>query len=154
VPIPWAPYGGLFLHRRMLETIGYPDESLRLYGDDTEFTNRIVRRGGHLFLVPRSRIVDIEPSWSDGSRPQRFYIARLLTGGSPRRLYLSIRNDVFFTSRYWCDSRLMMLLNAVGFAALTVATGLVIGRLNAALLACRAVRDGIAGRLDRKIPAL
>jgi GT2 family glycosyltransferase len=151
--IPWAPYGGLFLHRRVLEAIGYPDEALRLYGDDTEFTNRIVRSGGRLLLVPGSRIADIEPSWTEGDAPQRFYVARLLAGRSPRRLYLSVRNDVFFTSRYWCDSRVRLFLNAAGFVALTLSTGLLTGRLAPALLVWRALCDGLAGRLEGDVPA-
>lgn len=153
VPIPWAPYGGLFLHRRVLEVIGYPDESLSLYGDDTEFTNRIVRSGGSLLLVPRSRIADIEPSWTEGDAPERFFVTRLLAARSPRRLYLSVRNDVFFTSRYWCDSRTRLFLNAAGFALLTMATGLLTGRLASALLVWRALRDGLAGRLKGNVPA-
>jgi GT2 family glycosyltransferase len=153
LPIPWAPYGGLFLHRRVLGAIGYPDEALRLYGDDTEFTNRIVRSGGRLLLVPGSRIADIEPSWTEGDKPQRFYVARLLAGRSPRRLYLSVRNEVFFTSRYWCDSRLRLFLNAAGFVVLTMATGLFTGRLAPALLVWRALCDGLAGRLERDVPA-
>ncbi len=153
LPIPWAPYGGLFLHRRVLEAIGYPDEALRLYGDDTEFTNRIVRSGGSLLLVPGSRIADIEPSWTEGDAPQRFYVARLLAGRSPRRLYLSVRNDVFFTSRYWCDSRIRMVLNAAGFVVLTMSTGLLTGRLASALLVWRALCDGLAGRLEGDVPA-
>jgi GT2 family glycosyltransferase len=153
LPIPWAPYGGLFLHRRVLEAIGYPDEALRLYGDDTEFTNRIVRSGGRLLLVPGSRVADIEPSWTEGDKPQRFYVARLLAGRSPRRLYLSVRNEVFFTSRYWCDSRLRLFLNAAGFVVLTLSTGLLTGRLAPALLVWRALCDGLAGRLERDVPA-
>jgi GT2 family glycosyltransferase len=153
LPIPWAPYGGLFLHRGVLEAIGYPDEALRLYGDDTEFTNRIVRSGGRLLLVPGSRVADIEPSWTEGEKPQRFYVARLLAGRSPRRLYLSVRNDVFFTSRYWCDSRLRLLLNAAGFVALTLSTGLLTGRVAPALLVWRALCDGLAGRLEGDVPA-
>lgn len=153
LPIPWGPYGGLFLHRCVLEAIGYPDEALRLYGDDTEFTNRIVRSGGRLLLVPGSRITDIEPSWTESDAPQRFYVARLLAGRSPRRLYLSVRNDVFFTSRYWCDSRIRMFLNATGFIVLTLSTGLLTGRLAPALLVWRALCDGLAGRLEGDVPA-
>ena len=153
LPIPWAPYGGLFLHRRVLQAIGYPDEALRLYGDDTEFTNRIVRSGGRLLLVPGSRIADIEPSWTEGDAPQRFYVARLLAGRSPRRLYLSVRNDVFFTSRYWCDSRIRLFLNAAGFVMLTLSMGLLTGRLAPALLVWRALCDGLAGRLEGDVPA-
>jgi GT2 family glycosyltransferase len=153
VAIPWGPYGGLFLHRRTLAAIGYPNEAFRLYGDDTEFTNRILRKGGSLFLAPRSRIDDLEKSWTEGAAPERFFIHRLLAAQSPRRLYLSVRNDVFFTSRYWCDGRTRLLLNAAGFILLTLGAGLVGRRLGAAVLVCRALRDGLAGRLDAEAPA-
>ncbi|MBN1221849.1 MAG: glycosyltransferase [Candidatus Aminicenantes bacterium] len=39
-------YGGLFLHRDLLCRIGYPDEDLFTYQDDTEYTYRIKKSGG------------------------------------------------------------------------------------------------------------
>lgn len=153
VPIPWGPYGGLFIHRDLLARIGLPETAFLLYGDDTEFTHRITRGGSALHLVPASRIADAEPSWSsaDGTG---FFMRRLLAARSRSRLYLSVRNDVFFTSRRWCDNRLAYGANVVAFLALGTVTGLMTGRVAQIGTLFRGVYDGLAGRLGGQLGPL
>src|SRR6185503_7372606 len=60
IEIPFGPYGGLFFHKAVIATLGYPNESLFLYNDDTEYTSRLMKIGGKLFLIPSSVINDLE----------------------------------------------------------------------------------------------
>lgn len=101
VPIPSrlsvaaAPYGGLFMHREVIETIGLPRADLVLYADDIEFTRRITQRGGHIYLITDSILVDEEPPWyMDASMPTNGF-AKLLLGKSPLRAYYWTRNLVY-----------------------------------------------------------
>lgn len=54
--VPVAMYGGLFFHSSLLECIGYPDPDYFMYCDDFEWTYRITKRGGKIFLVDKARI--------------------------------------------------------------------------------------------------
>jgi hypothetical protein len=93
--IPFAPYGGLLLHRATIEIIGLPQQSLFLYQDDTEYTTRIELAGGKIYLVRDSRIEDRDPKWTSqgtGRGP-----AVLITSGNELRTYYYVRN------RTWRD---------------------------------------------------
>ena len=57
-----APYGGLFLHRKLLEQYGLPPEEYVLYMDDFAFTLPITRNGGTLYLIKDSILEDVERS--------------------------------------------------------------------------------------------
>ena len=56
------PYGGLFFHRSIIDIIGLPDTNYFLYGDDFDFSYRITKKGGKIFLVTQSVIEDLEKS--------------------------------------------------------------------------------------------
>jgi GT2 family glycosyltransferase len=88
--IPYAPFGGLLMHKATIEAIGLPLQSLVLYEDDTEYTTRIESAGGNLYLVRDSHIEDGDPKWTSsgmGRGP-----SALITGGNSVRLYYGVRN--------------------------------------------------------------
>jgi GT2 family glycosyltransferase len=99
--IPVAPYGGMFFHRALLDVIGYPDEKLFLYGDDYEYSYRIVRYGGEIILLHDSRIEDIAPSENIGMQVEEKNIFRL---------YYSTRNHVYF-QKSLADNKLLYTVN-------------------------------------------
>jgi GT2 family glycosyltransferase len=155
VALPWAPYGGFFIHGRLAQDLGLPDERFVLYGDDLEWTHRLVRHGGTVLLVPASLIDDLEAEWTlTQATRQRFFVFDLLRSASPTRLYFSIRNDVYFKTRYWSDSLLFLALNAIGFALVTLTLGIATRQTHNAIIILRAMRDGFAGRMDGRLSGI
>ena len=63
IAVPYGPFGGLLIPRDLVGEVGLPNASFVLYEDDADFTARIVRAGVPLYLVPSSRIDEIDESW-------------------------------------------------------------------------------------------
>ncbi|MDH2356821.1 glycosyltransferase [Bradyrhizobium sp. SSUT112] len=150
VDIPGAPYGGFFIHSRNIDTIGLPDERYVLYFDDLEWTNRVCRQGGRIVLVPGCVIDDAEGDWAiEPSEPRagRFFMVDLIRSEDRKRLYYSVRNNIYFKSRYWSDGWGIMLANVGLFVALSVGLGLRFGRVRNALTMIQGAFDGVLGRM-------
>jgi GT2 family glycosyltransferase len=90
-----APYGGMFFHRNIIDTIGYPNEEFYLYADDHEWSYKIKKNGGNIYLILDSLVDDIDTSWNlkEKAVSPFFYF---LNAGSDLRVYYTIRNRVFF----------------------------------------------------------
>ena len=97
VQIPFAPYGGLLLHKSILSDIGVPDEQYYLYVDDTEYTYRITEKLGTIWLIPSCRIVDIDKSHGIGYK-NKILRSPLLDNWS-FRTYYHVRNMIFFNKK-------------------------------------------------------
>ncbi len=93
--VPVAPYGGLFFHKDLLEVIGFPREEFFLYVDDHEWTYRITKFGGKIFVIFDSIIEDIDVSWHL-KRRKKFSFLNFLFARSEQRVYYSVRNRVVF----------------------------------------------------------
>ncbi|RMH46884.1 MAG: glycosyltransferase [Gammaproteobacteria bacterium] len=114
--VEYAPYGGLLLHRDWLRRVGYPNEDYVLYADDHEFTTRIVKEGGRIYLCPLSEIHDLENSFHWKNEGLGGHL--LSSDDDPLRLYYGTRNRVhmelngFVTSRvtYFCNILTCLLL--------------------------------------------
>ena len=115
--IPFAPYGGLLIHKDILAQVGPPWSDLVLYSDDTYWTSQIVRHGHRIVLATGVLIADADGKWlvSDNTNS----VASAMQKDQPARLYLSTRN------RVWIDhQRLRRLPERVRYAVnrLTVMT--------------------------------
>lgn len=110
IEVPYCSYGGFFFHKSVISKIGYPDEHFFLYGDDTEYTSRISRLGGKLFLVPHSIIKDIDKCWRLKTKgASQFSI--LLQAESDFRIYYAVRNQVYFETRFWKGNEVIYKMN-------------------------------------------
>lgn len=111
IPIPYAPYGGMFFHKRLLEIIGYPMDEMYLYRDDHEYSHRIVRAGLNIYLDRHSVIEDMEVSWH-GRRKYRFF-SRFMTvvDGDETKSYYLIRNSIYFEKKYYVTNRIEYAVN-------------------------------------------
>jgi len=90
-----APYGGMFFHKNIIKTIGYPNEDFFVYADDHDWSYRITKNGGFIYLVLNSLVDDIDTSWNLKEKTiSPFY--SFLNQGSDFRVYYSVRNRVFF----------------------------------------------------------
>ena len=138
-----ACYGGLFLHRKVVEKIGFPDARYFCYYDDIEFTERITLAGVNIYLCHHILVEDIETSWH--LETARCHPA--FSGATAdARIYLDVRNAIFFNRRritnkfvYAINAGLFWLgiLYLAAFRSENVK--LSISRLG---LVARAVRDG------------
>ena len=152
--IPCSPYGGLFFSKEILSKIGYPNEDLVLYADDTEYTMRIVGKGGHIFLVPTSIVRDLLPAGmeNDGTKHARSGSTMLdaLTAYEEPRIYYRYRNSAYVGRNIaGGDGTLIYLLNKAVYLVALATLALFLGRWNRFQLILRAIRDGEAGRLGR-----
>jgi GT2 family glycosyltransferase len=146
--IPYAPYGGLFFHKSMISKFGYPNEQFFVYGDDTEYTYRIVKRGGKLFLVPTSIIYDAESMWHCSSKFKTLFSA-LLFAESDFRVYYATRNQCYFDKHFWSANYLIYTINKLVFFTLLGILTLRHNKWKRYRLIARAVRDGELGHLGR-----
>lgn len=144
--LPFAYYGGLLAHRRLIERIGLPRRELVLYADDTEYTFRISAAGGHLYLVPEAGLDDLESSWNVKRRTSNIYETYLL-GSSDLRAYYAARNQAWFDKNLWVRSPLMYRFNRWVFLRLLHFFARRHGREGRLELLLRAIRDGEAGAL-------
>jgi len=152
VPVEYAPYGGLLLHRHCIQRIGLPREDYFLYADDHEYSSRITQMGGSLLLCSASIVDDLELSWN---RRPRKHLSGLFSEESERmRVYYSVRNSVALERMRVVRSRPSYLINGCIYLlhqflmALAVERrpGPAIDRLRLILRACR---DGWQGRLGK-----
>ncbi|BFM24879.1 glycosyltransferase [Microbacterium sp. che218] len=146
--LPYAPYGGLLMRTAATRAIGDPDADLVLYGDDLEYTSRIVAAGGRIVLTPRAVVVDPR-----GERwmPPGFEVLAMFRSTNDALLYYSLRNRVHRELRIgkrWSRDR---VLNGALFAALCLVCMAVTRRADKARVIRTAVDDAIAGRLGRRV---
>ena len=90
--IDLAPYGGLLLPRALIAGAGLPDPRFVLYADDTEYSDRIARHGGRLFVVGDAVIDDLLPSWLG----ERSLLRAWLDEPDSARVYYGARNEAWF----------------------------------------------------------
>ncbi len=148
IEIPIAPYGGLFFHKSVISILGYPDERFFLYHDDTEYTYRLTRRGGKIFLVPSSIVNDLEDSWHMSGKKKNIFI-RLLTTDSDLRIYYGTRNLVYFERNFWAGSLAAYTINKWLFFVLLCIFCLGYGKWKRFYMIVRAARHGELGKLGR-----
>lgn len=104
-----APYGGLFFHSELISKIGLPNRSYYLYGDDYDFSYRITQNKGKIFLVKKSKIIDLEKSFhlikNKKSRTKFF------NTNSKTRIFYSVKNGISFEQNF-VTNKLLYLTNA------------------------------------------
>jgi GT2 family glycosyltransferase len=148
IQVPFATYGGLFFHKSLISNVGYPDERFVLYHDDTEYTYRLTKTGGKVFLVPLSILFDLEHSWHLVTKGGSVF-SRLITTNSDVRTYYSVRNQVYIDRYVWGESLLAYLINKTLFLIFLAIFAVRYGRWKRFILITRAVRDGELKKLGR-----
>ncbi len=108
--VPVAPYGGLFFHKDLLKVIGFPREEFFLYVDDHEWTYRITKSGGKIFIVFNSIVEDIDISWHL-KRKEKFGFLNFLSAGSKMRIYYNVRNRIIFERQNLVTAPLIYYFN-------------------------------------------
>ncbi len=142
-----APYGGMFFNKKLIQTIGYPDEHYYLYVDDHEFSYRIVKKGGKLYLATKSIVEDVDQSWH--TRTDGFAFSRIATDNNYVRLYYSVRNRVYFEKNELVNNWLVYSINMLIYCALVLAVALINFRIKNIKIYFTAVFHGLIGKMGR-----
>lgn len=104
-----APYGGMFFHKNLMDSISYPNEEFYLYADDHEWSYRITRGGGNIYLVLDSIVDDIDTSWNIVTNKQKQF--ELIANGNQFRMYYNTRNRVYFEKMNLTTNQLIYKTN-------------------------------------------
>jgi GT2 family glycosyltransferase len=146
IPVPFAPYSGFFCHRSLVERIGLPNPELVLYADDTEFTSRLTALfRGKIYLVPNSRIDDLESSWNTKARFGSSF-SGWICGDSDIRAYYASRNQAYHEmNRDHCPAT--RALNRCAYLFGLAILALLKRRMPRFRLLLEAIRSGEAARL-------
>jgi len=149
IRLNWAPYGGLFFHRDAIKTLGLPNSLFFLYADDLAYTLNFTSHGGNLFMVPGSRIVDIEPVWNaTGGKASNLY--RRLKLLSPVKTYYEVRNRIYIGRTMFPGNLLMYLLNKWLYIFVLSLFALYYRCGDRFKLIMRAINDGESGQLGKR----
>jgi len=146
ITLEQAPYSGLLFHRNLIQAIGLPNIDFVLYGDDTEFTYRITKKGGRTLLVTSAMIDDLESSWNIKARFGNGFVGHL-EGVGDFRAYYSMRNGVYFDSINMNRNGFVFWINRSVYMKILFVFSAVLGKKARYRLLRQAVDDGLAGRL-------
>jgi GT2 family glycosyltransferase len=145
--MPYVPYGGLLIHRAMITEIGFPDDRFYLYADDSEYTYRVTRNGGIIWLIPACKVIDIDKSQGLTYKRKPFH-SHLLDQWS-FRTYYAVRNRMYFYSQYAIRSRLIFNVNKILYLSYLWLIGVFSSRQKEYHKLLSAVNDGLNGRLGK-----
>ncbi len=145
--MPYVPYGGLMLHRQMVEKIGYPNADFFLYVDDSEYSYRITQQGAKIYLIPAALVVDIDSSQGINYK-QRLFRSHLLDLWS-FRTYYHVRNRMYFYSRVAVTNKLMFGINKILYLSCLWIVSIISNKRDAYNKLLSAVSDGLEGKLGK-----
>lgn len=111
--IAYAPYGGMFFHKSMIDEIGYPNEDFFLYSDDHDWSYRITTANKKIYLVLNSIIEDIDTSW--GLIDKKSTTFTKIKKAPPLRVYYNVRNRMLFEKKYLISNRVVYNINKFTF---------------------------------------
>ena len=141
--IPVAPYGGLFINKNIITHIGLPNEDYFVYADDHDWTYRITKSKGTIYLVIDSKIDDIDLSWNVPKEINE-NVFTIISKGSSFRVYYSIRNRVYFERKYLVNNKCIYIINILSFLIIAK-----ILNINNYKLIIKAIKDGYNSRLGK-----
>jgi GT2 family glycosyltransferase len=137
-----GPYGGMFFHKDLLDWNGYPDKRFYIYGDDYDFSYRLVKKGGKIVLSLKSVLDDIERSWtSKGFGPMN-----IVSFKSKALLYYSIRNRVILEMENTVENKIIYFVNALIYSGLILIASLMKLKITNYSIFIIAVYDGMRGK--------
>jgi len=145
-----APYGGMFFHKNLIKTIGYPNINLYLYADDHEWSYRINKNGGKIYLCWKSKVEDIELSWHVEKKRLTVFDT-LIMDGSDFRVYYGVRNRTYFEKKDLVTNHTVYKINLLTFRLILFFYALIKKKLNRYFLIKKAIEDGLKGNLGRSL---
>lgn len=145
VDVPLAPYGGFFFHKDLVDEIGLPNKEFYLYSDDYEFSYRVTKRRGKIFLVPESKISDIDKTWFN--KDNSGFLLSLFKSKSDFRIFYSIRNRVYFEKKDLVNNKFIYILNKIFFLLIISILAIIYKNSTRRDLIIKAIKLGEEGKL-------
>lgn len=145
VLLSWSVYGGLLIPYELIRNIGLPKKEFFLYGDDLEWTYRIIRNGKMILTCPESRINDLSPSWNYSGGGSN--LRRRICDADPFRVYYEVRNRTWINRKHFPGNTFTYMINKSIFLMSTLLISLRYGKLERFWLIRKAIKDGENGRL-------
>lgn len=144
VEVPYAPYGGLFFHKSVIKDIGLPNEKLFIYSDDHEFTYRLTKQGGKIFIITEIYIKDIEKSWHEKNNKMLLSILENLRDKENSfRVYYFFRNRIYFEKLNLVDNNFIYYINILIFLFVLFCVAFYKGEISSLFTIIKAIKDGI-----------
>ncbi|HKI77470.1 MAG TPA: glycosyltransferase [Ignavibacteriaceae bacterium] len=143
-------YGGIFFHKKLLEKIGYPNSDFFVYQDDIEFTSRISRYGGKIYVLFDSNINDIDENWNEKRKSESILKIPSVSDVDKFRLYYQLRNRIYFEKNFWTTNSLLFLINKIiylFFLRINMLFGKNITHIKTIKIA---IADGLKGNLGKR----
>lgn len=145
--VDMIPFIGFFIHRTLVERVGYPDPGYFICADDKEYCERIKLHGSKLVLVKSSKIHHPPASIS----LYDFGLFQAAYRSLPTwKIYYDVRNKILIGKKYFRNRFLIQTLPGI---LLRVILG-VLKKDNPALtisMTLKAVFDGMLNRKGKKI---
>jgi GT2 family glycosyltransferase len=110
-------YGGLFMHKEVLKN-GLPDENLFVYFDDIEFTYRLHNNGVRIFLIPDSKIDDVDRTLTNSEVKTYFSLFKILENihtMNTIKLHYGYRNRVILEKQALIKNKTKYKINKLIF---------------------------------------
>jgi len=142
-----GPYGGLFCHKKVIETVGYPKEDFFVYADDHEWTLRMTKAGFSLYLCCESKIKDIDWTWEKSKCNHPYYDP----SANEIKIYYGIRNHVFVCKTFVTNKAIFNFNMSIWLTYYFSYNILLAPKIafNRFKLIIRAVKDGLSGKLGK-----
>jgi len=150
VVMPYVPYGGLLMHKRLVADIGYPNADMYLYVDDSEYSYRITQHEGTIWMIPVCRIIDIDKSQGINYKKRLFHSQMLDEWNF--RTYYHIRNRIYFYSRTAIRNKFMFRVNKLLYLAFLCVISILSSKTTEYKKLVVAVNDGLSGNLGKANP--
>lgn len=122
----------LMIRSEVLKTVGLLDDGYHFYGEDADYSLRLIKAGGRILHVPRALVLH-KVSASVGS-------------DSPRKAWMRTRSHIRLLGRHWSRSSWpLLMVTQVVFLGGHTAWHLWHGRLESALAVWQGVLDELRG---------
>lgn len=122
----------LMIRSEVLHTVGLLDDSYYFYGEDADYSLRLVKAGGRILHVPRSVVLH--------------KVSASLGSDSPRKAYLRSRSHLRLLGKHWGRASWpLLVVTQIGFLGGHASWHLWHGRLNSAIATWQGALDELRG---------
>jgi len=148
--VDMIPFLGFFIHRDIVQRIGYPDRDFFICADDKEYCERAKRHGIRVYLVKSSVI---RHPLSKSSIHDLFGFQAVYRSLPPWKVYYDVRNKLLIARKYYGYKVWTQTLPGIIIRALI---GIAAEKQRALVLRMhlKAIVDGFTGRKGRRVRPL
>jgi len=129
------PFNGFLIHRKLIKKIGYPDKDFFIYGDDTDYSLRVISSGSRLIMVTDSILYHPYRNMIKEFNIIKMFLNKLW-------VYYKLRNAIIIYKRhnYVSINQIVMFMSAFLFYIVTL-------RFDFIKLWIEGLKDGLNSRL-------